>query len=119
MKYRVDGVWGQKAQVRLFPLHKDQAYPVRAFHAPWSPIGYRIRHSGLNLYHLKMITRERREMRRRLYNQLDPERRFQSIGYDYLVDEDSAAFEDIPRGREYDPPHKDDCGLWMPRLDGD
>ena len=75
---------------------------------------YRILDSGLNLYHLKMITRARREARRDLYNRLDPDRRFQPIGYDYLADDQGAVLKPIRPGREYHPPHNDDGGLWMP-----
>jgi hypothetical protein len=64
-----------------------------------------------------MITRRRREARAALYKYLDPDRRMQSLGYDYLADEEGAQFEAIPAGREYLPPHSDDGGLWMPQVE--
>jgi hypothetical protein len=59
-----------------------------------------------------MLTPERRQARSRLYKLLDPENRFQPIGYDYLADDLGATFETIPPGREYLPPHEEDGGLW-------
>ncbi len=118
--YRVDGVWGEKRQTRLFRLF-DSQFPISAkgsfetaeLHQPWisSPTGRR--HSELNLYHLKMITPERRQARSALYNALDPAGRFQKIGYDYLADDRGAVLERIAPGREYEPDHEDDSGLWM------
>ncbi|MRX37184.1 hypothetical protein GJR93_29645 [Aminobacter sp. MDW-2] len=67
--------------------------------------------SGLNLYHLKMIDPARRSARRDLL--LDPHRRDQAIGCDYLADETGVRLETIPADRSYHPPHLDDGGLWM------
>lgn len=115
-RYRVDGLWGNKQQLRLFPLLEGQIFSDLPYHGPWTPIegGYERRHSDINIYHLKMITAERRRARRDLYKALDPERRYQQIGYDYLADEAGAVFETIPPGRGYAPPHVEDGGLWMP-----
>jgi hypothetical protein len=53
-------------------------------------------------YHLKSIRREDRLARRQLYNRLDPEKRFQPQGYDYLAEEgDGMRLEAIRAGREY------------------
>jgi len=60
-----------------------------------------------------MIAPERRRARSALYSALDPLREHQSIGYDYLADDDGAVFEDIPAGRGYLPAHVEDNGLWM------
>ena len=119
--YRIDGMWGKKRQGRLFPLF-DFLFPSRTsgrfrmdeFHSESFPTFYRRLSSGLNLYHLKMIAPQRRRHRRDLYAALDPERRFQEVGYDYLADESGALFEKIPEGRSYRPPHVEDGGLWMP-----
>ena len=78
--------------------------------------GVRLRDTDFNLYHLKMITPERRRARAALYNHLDPERQAQPIGYDYLTDDDGLKLKRIGAGREYHPPHDDDGGLWMPQL---
>ncbi len=112
--YRVDGYWRKKMRYTLFPLLEKQRFDAAALHGPHHPKGYRRRDSGLNVYHLKMITAERRAARRDLYKALDPGNSFQAIGYDYLADDDGAVLKRIPRGREYRPLHRDDGGLWMP-----
>ena len=119
--YRTDGIWGRKRQGRLFPLF-DWLFPVetsrhfdrKAFHSASYPKGYRTRHSGLDLYHLKMIDPRRRAHRAALYNALDPALAYQPIGYDYLSDETGARFKRIESGRAYFPKHREDGGLWMP-----
>lgn len=116
--YRIDGVWGQKRQARLLSLGQGVLTPSGELHLSWSsfvpkanPIA-----TDFNLYHLKMIAPERRKARAALYNFLDPERRMQKIGYDYLADETGAQFEPIPAGRGFSPAHVEDGGLWMPQL---
>lgn len=115
--YRVDGVWGTKKQTRLLSLQKGMSFAQPALHSSWHTLHprYRILNTGLNLYHLKMIDRARREARRDLYNKLDPGRAYQSIGYDYLADDRGAVLEEIQAGRDYQPPHHEDGGLWMPQ----
>jgi hypothetical protein len=112
--YRVDGIWGNRPRARLFSIYPAQDPTGPGLHGQWFPENgrYKIRHSGFNLYHLRMINDERRRLRRDLYNALDPEQRFQAIGYDYLANEEGARFEEIPPGREYFPPHLDDGGTW-------
>ena len=113
-RYRVDGIWGRKRRICLFTLDGLAPYDMD-LHSPWLPRGSRheIVEIDLNIYHLKMMTRARREARRDLYNTLDPDRRFQEIGYDYLADDTGARFETIPRGRGFRPRHVEDEGLWM------
>ena len=113
--YRVDGVWGEKIQHRLFSAYDPAECPASPLHGPWYPaeLGFRSLDSGLALYHLKMIEKRRRLARRDLYKRLDPTGINQTNGYDYLADEDGAVFEKIPPGREYQPAHIDDGGLWM------
>lgn len=114
--YRIDGLWGCKSQSRLFRLPAEPAPSPAPLHSPWHRLvpGAQLRDTGLNLYHLKMITAERRRARAALYNRLDPGRRWQPVGYDYLADDKGAMFERIPEGRDYHPPHVEDGGLWMP-----
>jgi hypothetical protein len=114
--YRVDGIWGRKIRYRLFPVRDGQVFGTKALHEQHYPKGYPRRETGLNLYHLKMITRARREGRRDLYKALDPDASYQPKGYDYLADDDGATLETIPEGRSYWPPHKEDGGLWMPQV---
>jgi hypothetical protein len=110
-RYRVDGIWGTKAEPRLFPLRGDLMLRSGRVHRRWTSFAPRA--SDLNIYHLKMIDPERRRARRALYVHLDPESKLQKLGYDYLTDEAGAEFETIPHGREYAPFHRDDGGLWM------
>ena len=118
LSYRVDGTWGEKMQHRLFRAYSPDRYRSPALHGAWFPqeLGLKLRDSGLNLYHLKMIEPKRRMARRDLYNHLDPDRRLQEIGYEYLADETGAVIETIPEGRGYFPTHTDDGALWMADL---
>lgn len=115
LKYRIDGVWGKKKQARLFPIEDGQVFSERALHGPWYPIQpeYPFRRIKLNLFHLKMINARRRQARRDMYKELDPESQFQRIGYDYLGDDTDAVLRAIPSHRRYYPKHVDDGGLWM------
>lgn len=118
--WRRDGIWGQKRQRRLFrifdkqfPVAERGVFPVNPLHDQWAPPDYRTRHSALNLYHLKMIDPGRRVARRDLYNALDPDCRYQRIGYNYLADESALDLKRIPWWRAYSPRHVEDHGLWM------
>jgi hypothetical protein len=118
--YRIDGLWGRKRQKRLFRIF-DRQFPIAErgtfdsspLHDAWAPPTYRTLHSRLNLYHLKMIEPARRSSRRDLYNALDPDRRYQRIGYDYLANDSGMQLKELPPRRHYLPPHQDDGGLWM------
>ncbi len=112
--YRVDGFWGGKSAVRLFPIAAAGNYQDMALHGRWIRAGtdHSRRHSGINLYHLRMASPARRRLRRDLYAAADPDRRFQSIGYDYLVDERGMVLEPIPERRGFYPPFVEDHGLW-------
>jgi hypothetical protein len=118
--WRSDGIWGGKRQRRFFRIFENQfpiaergTFAAKPLHDQWVPPGYRTLHSGLNLYHLKMIDPKRRTARRDLYNVLDPERRYQKIGYDYLADDSGIELIEIHPRRRYLPAHNEDHGLWM------
>lgn len=116
-RYRVDGLWGKKRFSRFFPAIWPPRHRPMSLHGNWFPGGrFQTRSCNINLYHLKMLTPERRRARRRLYKFLDPENRFQKIGYDYLADDSGAILEAIPEGRGYFPPHEEDGGLWCADL---
>lgn len=117
-RYRIDGVWGTKQQVRLLSLAKGIVRPPDGLHRSWAGFipDARIAEAPFNIYHLKMITRQRRRGRARLYEALDPGRAFQPIGYRYLAKDWGARFERIPHGRDYLPAHVEDGGLWMPEV---
>jgi len=115
-RYRVDGLWGRKSQVRLVCLRDGVVAPAKSgLHTSWHDLVPETRpvRSEANLYHLKMIDPTRRRARAELYERLDPEHRMQAIGYHYLADDAGLRLERIPLGRGYHPRHREDGGLWM------
>lgn len=103
---RVDGTWGQKRKPCLFKADPHARYDKQRLHsvwAPWPPPKGDYPTADLRLYHLKMIRPEDRQARADLYNRLDPERRYQAIGYDYLVDEEGMRLEPVEAGRGFLP----------------
>jgi hypothetical protein len=116
--YRVDGMWGRKRQARLLSLANGVTTPAGELHLSWASSipDAQVRDTHFNLYHLKMITPDRRKARAALYEHLDPDHRMQAMGYTYLADDAGAELEPIADGRGYHPPHQEDGGLWMPRV---
>jgi hypothetical protein len=109
---RVDGLWGRKANGRLFAFRPGAVLDDRRLHGHWAPLDSRIRFPDgrevyepldLEIYHLRMVRAEDRALRRERYNRLDPEHRFQAIGYDYLTDPHGLVVTPLPAGREYEP----------------
>lgn len=106
-QFRVDGVWGRKTQVRLFKLPPTVQFRGGTdLHGGWCP--EEIKHSGriiqtgYHLYHMGSLRAEDRIARRDRYKRLDPENRFQSIGYDYLVEQGpDARFKEVSASRAY------------------
>jgi len=122
--YRVDGVWDQKRQGRLLNVQEALVRPPAApgsLHVPWGSYlaTPRLLDTDHNVYHLKQIDPQRRRGRARLYSQLDPQRRMQSIGYDYLADETGMQLRRVSRRHRFEPRHVDDGGLWMAPEVGD
>lgn len=115
--FRVDGIWGRKRQVRLFPAELAKA-PESALHGQWvdDTRSHPRRDSGVRLYHLRMASPRRRQHRRDTYASADPERRCQAIGYDQLVDTAGLRLERIEHGRAFHPPFVEDHGLWAVEL---
>jgi hypothetical protein len=113
--YRVDGIWGHKRQCRLIRLTDTISPDVSALHSSWHSLvpGSSLRVADYNIYHLKMMTPERRRGRRDLYKHLDPDRQIQQMGYDYLADEEGLELETVPFGRDFRPSYEEDNGMWM------
>lgn len=104
--FRTDGIWGNRIQYRLFPLNREIAYRIdrKELHHRWYPDSL-LGHETLldyDLYHLKSILPEARVKRAALYNSLDPQKKYQSIGYDFLVDEQGRKLQKILPGHKYD-----------------
>jgi hypothetical protein len=104
-RYRSDGVWGEKHKFVLFPLLPGQKHSNQRVHSQWAPTNpeYNKILTDINLYHLKMIDPLNRIARSKLYEELDPNNEYQSIGYSYLRDESNIILESIQPGREYFP----------------
>jgi hypothetical protein len=107
-QYRVDGIWGRKTRARFFRLPEKIGFDnCQDLHGEWYPDQIRMQGRMLRIhhafYHLKTIHRHDRIKRRDFYKQLDPEKRFQTMGYDYLTEEGiDMKLETIRPGREYD-----------------
>ena len=106
--YRIDGIWGEKKRRRLYHLDDGQVMKYRPIQCPSMPVenGYEIVSVDVNIYHLKMIEPENRKLRTEVFKKLDPENKYQGIGYDYLDDETEALMARIPRGRMYYPKYR-------------
>ncbi len=105
-RFRADGTWGQKRKACLFKADPEARYGKQRVHsvwAPWPPPKGDYPTADLRLYHLKMIRPEDRQARADLYNRLDPDREFQAIGYDYLVDEEGIELRAVEPGRDFIP----------------
>jgi glycosyltransferase involved in cell wall biosynthesis len=104
--YRVDGVWGRKRHARLFRVPEHYEVDHRALHGYWPPDTARrpdgqFELADLVLYHLAMIDPADRETRKQKYKRLDPDSRWQAIGYDYLTDETGLELEHVPGERDF------------------
>lgn len=103
---RVDGIWGEKRKPSLFKSDRAHRFHDRALHsiwASWPPANGEYPTADLRLYHLRMIESADREIRANRYRRLDPDREWQAIGYDYLVDEEGLELAPLEPGRDYAP----------------
>lgn len=101
-EFRTDGIWGNKRKSILFDLNycDDYKNPPIGLHQPWVNTTIQpVEHTDFNLYHLGSATGPLRAKRVRQHNQADPDKRWQSIGYDYLAKEDGLTLESIPEER--------------------
>jgi hypothetical protein len=107
-QYRVDGVWGLKRNPRLFRYRPDHDFGGRELHGVWAPENGRaanggFAHADLEVYHLRMVHALDRQRRMARYQALDPESRWQAIGYAYLADETGCQLARIPEARTFEP----------------
>ncbi|MEP7159184.1 MAG: glycosyltransferase [Chloroflexota bacterium] len=104
--YRVDGIWGQKKSARFFRVPEHYEASDMSFHGHWPPKSAQSPDGEFELvdlviYHLAMIDAIDRAARKLKFQRLDPESRWQSIGYDYLTDETGLILEQIPEDRDF------------------
>ncbi len=113
-EYRADGIWSNRPRQRLFPCYPGMEPDKDRLHGLWSRNALELptQPSGLEYFHLRMASPERRTLRQRLYADSDPDRNFQKIGYDYIDDERGQKLYAIPESRKFVPPFVDDGGLW-------
>jgi glycosyltransferase involved in cell wall biosynthesis len=106
-RMRVDGVWGTKRKACLFRARRDHDFDRRAFHGHWAPRNDRpddrFPVADLLVYHLRMVRAADREARRARYEALDPEARWQPIGYAYLTSSEHLVTAPLPYGRDFTP----------------
>ncbi|HEX2163385.1 MAG TPA: glycosyltransferase family 2 protein [Thermoanaerobaculia bacterium] len=107
--WRSDGPWGKKRSARLFQSRRDHVFHQQRLHCHWAPLQGRTAdgdfpQADLVLYHLKMIHAADRIARRDRYLRLDPERREQALGYDYLTDEAGLELSAVEPERGFEPP---------------
>jgi Glycosyl transferase family 2 len=105
-RMRVDGIWGGKRKACLFRADRRHRFDDRRVHAnwaPWPPARGDYPAADLRLYHLRMITPADRRARLERYHRIDPDRVWQPIGYDYLLDEEGIELQELEPGRDYVP----------------
>ncbi len=103
-RMRVDGIWGGKRKACLFRSDRGHRFHGRRMHsiwAPWPPPKGEYPAADLRIYHLRMIRAGDRRARVERYRRLDPDNRWQELGYDYLVDEQGISLRGIEPGRDY------------------
>lgn len=101
-RFRADGIWGQKTKASLFRLRADHEFDPRPLHAHKAPLQERpFRRADLLVYHLGMLTAADREARRARYEHVDPEARWQAVGYAYLTDETGLRLRRVPARRAF------------------
>lgn len=101
-RFRTDGIWGRKNQPRLFRIRPDHEFDNAALHAIKAPLQaapYRL--GDLVVYHLGMLTEADRAARREKYERLDPQARWQEVGYAYLTDQRGLRLRSVPRRRAW------------------
>ena len=104
-RYRCDGVWGRKTVVRLFEARGPLDFSHAELHADKAPLSAmlpglkRFPLADLETYHLAMLTADMRAARRRRYEHLDPQARWQRIGYAYMTDETGLELHELAPGR--------------------
>ena len=105
VSWRSDGIWGRKRKACLFRSDPAHAFHTQRVHSVWAGAGDpgRWPQADLRLYHLRMIDPAARLRRVQRYRRIDPDLRWQSIGYDYMLDDSGLELRPLEPGREYEP----------------
>lgn len=106
-QYRYDELWNQKTKFILFPLKENMIFDKTYFqrlHISWyyDDLEERKELTKYNLYHLKMIKEQERNKRKELYEKIDPEKKLQKVGYNYLTEMEGIKIKRIPFTKKYD-----------------
>ncbi|PIR07488.1 hypothetical protein COY65_01430 [Candidatus Jorgensenbacteria bacterium CG_4_10_14_0_8_um_filter_39_13] len=106
--YRIDGSYGKLTKFVMFKVPNEISYtdrPHGSLHSPWLPSALRDAQfhwsTDWRIYHLRMIRPEDRKIRFEKFRRIDPENKWQSIGYSHLLDETGLELKEIERGREF------------------
>ncbi|MGC9603096.1 MAG: glycosyltransferase family A protein [Minisyncoccia bacterium] len=93
----------------MFRVPNEISYadrPRRALHTPWLPAGLRDQHllwsTEYRVYHFCSLRAEDRRRRYEKFKRIDPDNKWQPIGYDHLIQEDGVRLKEIEPGREFD-----------------
>ena len=101
-QYRADGIWGAKTKAALFRLRADHEFDPRPMHGHKAPMQeHPFRRADLLVYHLGMLDATDRQARQARYEQLDPDARWQAVGYAYLTDEAGLRLKRVPPRRGF------------------
>jgi hypothetical protein len=105
MHWRSDGIWGTKRKACLFRSDPAHRFDTRRVHSIWAGEGDWTQwpEADLRLYHLRMIRGEDRQRRVERYRRIDPDHVWQTIGYEYLLDETGIEVRPVEPGRHYRP----------------
>ncbi len=107
LTYRADGIWGGKDRSRFFKWRPDPVFDQSALHRQWAPLNSKFDNDypkcDLILYHLRMIHAQDRALRQRRYQELDPNKTAQPMGYDYLTDTTDLKLKPVRASRDYFP----------------
>lgn len=120
--YRTDGIWNRKTRPRMYMYLPHQTFSTKRIQQSPIPVNGRYDRKLLDIriYHLKNIEPASRDGRVQAYkltdpnytminknsrsmNRIDPEGKFQRMGYDYLKDLDGMTLQEIEKGREFTP----------------
>ncbi len=103
--YRCDGIWNGKRRQRLFRWSAHHQVDPKAFHGTWTSVvrgaSERALASPIPIYHLGMLTETMRQQRVEKYQALDPEHRFQPIGYAYLNCKDGLCLASVHPDQDF------------------